>query len=542
MLKVIPLSSLAKVFSDEEPKEKPRAYVSLLRNEKSSLQIALTSDVDCSLNVDIQSSIIDEIQAYCVEEIYSSMPIAKNQDDYVLRKQAGMFPELLHPLKGSIEIKADKWYSVWVSVNPAESLPVGKQAVDVVLSGGGDEKRVELNFDVIDAYLPKQTLIYTNWFHSDCLATYYGVKVFSPDYWRIVRNYLSLASEYGMNMVLTPIFTPPLDTKRGGERLTVQLIGVSLDRGEYTFDFSNLDKWIDLCREAGIEYFEMAHLFTQWGAKRCPKIIAAVDGVEKRIFGWNTRGAGKKYKAFLAALAPKLKEYLTQKGVADKVYFHVSDEPFAGVIGHYKKASAIVKENFGEFKIIDALSDYKFYEKGLTQLPIPANDHVSRFIGKVDELWTYYCSAQVDKVANRFFAMPSQRSRVLGCQLYKFDVKGFLHWGYNFWYKRLSLGAIDPFKESDAGGFFPSGDSYVVYPDKDGGVLLSLRLKVFCDALQDMRAMQLLESMIGKDAVMKIVEKDVDTPIAFDSYPHSDEWQLQMRESINDEIRRQIAK
>ncbi len=147
-----------------------------------------------------------------------------------------------------------------------------------------------------------------------------------------------------MNVVLTPIFTPPLDTKRGGERLTVQLIGVSVDDGKYTFDFSNLDKWIDMCHKVGIEYFEMAHFFTQWGAKKCPKIVANVDGRVKKIFGWNTRGAGKKYKAFLAALAPCLKGYLIQKGVADKVFFHVSDEPSKRVIRQYRKASEIVKQ------------------------------------------------------------------------------------------------------------------------------------------------------------------------------------------------------
>ena len=137
--------------------------------------------------------------------------------------------------------------------------------------------------------------------------------------------------------------------------------------------------------------------------------------------------------------------------------------------------------------------------------------------------------------------MPSQRNRVLGCQLYKYDVKGFLLWGFNFWYKRLSIGTVDPFTETDAGGFFPSGDSYVVYPGKDEKPLLSLRIKVFYDALQDMRAMQLLESMIGKEKVMEIVEKGID-PLEFDCYPQSDEWQLAMRENINEAIRQNLSK
>ncbi len=44
----------------------------------------------------------------------------------------------------------------------------------------------------------------------------------------------------GINMILTPLFTPPLDTKVGGERPTVQLVDVNMDGDKYTFNFDNL--------------------------------------------------------------------------------------------------------------------------------------------------------------------------------------------------------------------------------------------------------------------------------------------------------------
>lgn len=542
MLKVKPLSSLIKVFSDEEPKAKSFNRVSIFRNEKSSMQIALMSDVDCKLTVGINSAMGDMLKAYIVEELYSGLPLGKDQDDYTLRKDSGMFPELLRPFEGEISLKAGAWTSLWLSTEPKGELPSGEQKVEVSLQGDGVDEKVELTFDVIDCDLPKQTLKYTNWFHTDCLSTYYNAPVFSDRYWEIVENYLITAHEYGMNAVLTPIFTPPLDTRIGGERPTVQLIGVSVKDKEYSFDFSNLDKWIDMCHKVGLEYFEMAHFFTQWGAWRCPKIIATVNGKEKKIFGWHTSATGRKYKTFLSALAPKLKEYIRQKGIADKVFFHVSDEPYPRILRHYRKASSIIKANFGEFKIMDALSHYKFYELGIVQYPIVNNYHVSEFLGKVEEPWTYYCCGQTVKVSNRFFSMPSQRNRVLGCQLYKFDIKGFLHWGYNFWYTRLSKRRVDPFKETDAGKEFASGDSFIVYPGQDGKPLISLRLKVFYDAFQDMMALQLLESLIGREKTIELLEQGIDTPITFTEYPHSDEWQLQMRERINDAIRQQLVK
>lgn len=540
MLKIIPLSSLIKVFSDEEPTAQPFTKLSCLSNERVQLQVAFCNDSDCEVNVKVDCKFKDCINVYYVEEIYSKNPVHALQDNYTLRKKSGYFPELLRPLEGCFNAKANKWNSIWLEVVPNPTLVAGEQKINVALTCGEDVQTIDFTLDVIDAQLPAQTLINTNWFHTDCIATHYNIEVFSDKYWEYVKNFLKVAVDHGMNMVLTPLFTPPLDTKVGGERPTVQLVGVKVSSGEYKFDFTNLDKWIAICDEVGIKYLELSHFFTQWGAKKCPKIIAEVDGVQKRIFGWDTKASGKAYRSFLTAFAEVFKPYLKEKGLEDKVYFHVSDEPFAAIARHYRKASNIVNELFGEYKIMDALSNYKFYKKGLVKLPVPANDHIEPFIGNVSDLWTYYCCVQVKGVSNKFFSMPSQRNRVLGYQMYKFNVKGFLHWGYNFWYKQFSTGPVDPFTETDAGGSFPSGDSFVVYPGDNGTPLISLRLKVFYDAFQDMRALQLLESLIGKEKTMQILEDGIE-PITFAQYPHCDDWQLATREKINAAIKQAIA-
>ena len=64
MLKVKPLSCLVKVFSDEEPKANTFDRISIFRNEKASLQIALTSDTDCKISAKIKSAMGDMLKAY----------------------------------------------------------------------------------------------------------------------------------------------------------------------------------------------------------------------------------------------------------------------------------------------------------------------------------------------------------------------------------------------------------------------------------------------------------------------------------------------
>ena len=132
--------------------------------------------------------------------------------------------------------------------------------------------------------------------------------------------------------------------------------------------------------------------------------------------------------------------------------------------------------------------------------------------------------------------MPPVRNRILGLLLYKYEAKGFLQWGHNFWYAQYSKHPINPFKITDAGGSFPSGDSFMVYPGKNGKPLNSLRHLVFFDAFQDLRALKLLESLTSREYVLNLIEQGLDIPLSFKTYPHEQEWLLGLRERINKEI------
>ncbi|MGN0555115.1 MAG: DUF4091 domain-containing protein [Candidatus Fimenecus sp.] len=528
-------SSLEKIFPETDAIETEFTAFSMFKNEKKSFQFAVEAKKGETISFSVVSSLQNALHFFYVKMIPAGTNAPKDADDYYIAKDKAAYPDLLLPLAGNFTAEYNGLNTVWAEIQADADLPVGQHEIQITVCADGNETALQLTVEVLDDILPKQDLIYTNWFHSDCLSEYYGVEVFSDEYWRITENFLRRATEYGMNCVLTPLFTPPLDTKVGGERPTVQLVDVTvMGKNRYSFGFDNLEKWLSMCDRCGIEYYEMSHLFTQWGARHAPKIIAQKDGVPVQIFGWKTRAAGKPYKRFLEQFAKAILQFIDEKGIREKCFFHISDEPNKGMLRPYKKASKIVHEYFTDVTIIDALSDFKLYEKGLVETPIPASNRIAPFIGKVPELWTYYCCSQGNKyVSNRFFAMPSARNRILGVQLYKFDVKGFLHWGYNFYFLQYSKGLIDPYKVTDAGGAFYSGDSFVVYPAKDGTPYNSLRLNVFYDAFQDMLALKLLESKIGREKTLAVLEDGLEKPITFSEYPHGAKWILETRERVN---------
>jgi hypothetical protein len=122
-------------------------------------------------------------------------------------------------------------------------------------------------------------------------------------------------------------------------------------------------------------------------------------------------------------------------------------------------------------------------------------------------------------------------------QLFKFNIAGFLHWGYNFWYSQYSLKHLNPFISTDAGGSFPSGDPFLVYPGAEGP-LESIRLEVMREALQDQRALQLLESLTGRKQALELLEDGLEQPLAFNKYPSGFQWLLDKRETINQTIKK----
>lgn len=115
--------------------------------------------------------------------------------------------------------------------------------------------------------------------------------------------------------------------------------------------------------------------------------------------------------------------------------------------------------------------------------------------------------------------------------MFKYDVQGFLQWGYNFWYSALSDHPIDPFTTTDGDCVWPAGDPFCVYPGKDGPIE-SLRLLVFHEGLQDQRALQQLAEKKGKAAVIALIEEGIE-PITFTQFPREETYLLKLREKVN---------
>lgn len=537
------MSSAEKIFLDQDYSGSCEIdTLTGLKGERVSYQLVYTNEEIKRFKVKTEAS--DEIKV--ILRLVDSVPVRhpgnrKDMDEFYLRKTAGLYPDVLKTLENDLVVATDSSHALYITCEIPENAKVGKYDIKVIFEPENENDKEcfekELTLEVLDAVLPKQDITYTQWFHSDCIASVYGLEFNSESHWQMIEKFIKTAARIGITMILTPVFTLALDTDIGKERPTFQLVNVTYDQGKYTFGFEKLKRWIDICQKHGIEKFEISHLFTQWGAKNTPKII--VNGEKK--FGWHTDATDTEYLEFLGAFLTSLKEFLVKEGVYENTFFHISDEPnFERDFEQYKKCYDFMVQYVPQEKMTDAISEKEFIEKGYAKKPVVVTDKAEELLGKDIDIWVYYCCLPAGNYySNKFIAMPLGRARILGMQLYKYDIKGFLHWGFNFYYSAGSKKLINPFCDTDADEHFPAGDAFSVYPGADGP-LESLRSEAFYQGLQDNRACRLLESLIGREETLKVIQADGE--ITLTDYPRNSEEIATLRDRVNCKIKEVISK
>lgn len=506
-----------------DPVREPRAVSAQTRfqaflGEPASFQLAYRPPLDpgfrnpSPLRVQVEGDAADLVSVSVVELVPCSFVALPGHDDGYEFDSPGLYPDLLRPAAdGEVPVRFGSWGALWFDVVAADPARAGVHELTVVVTApdGAELCRLPVTVELTGIELPPLDIVSSHWMHLDSLADHYGVQVFSEEHWAIVERFMASAAEMGATSLLMPVWTPPLDTAIGTYRTVVQLVEITVTEAGYEFGFDRVRRWLELCRRTGITGVEVAHLFTQWGAKATPGIV--VDG--QRAFGWDVPSTDPRYRALVEALLPALQAVLDDEWDREHVVFHVSDEPSgADGLASYLAAKAVVADLLEGWTVVDALSEHSFYTSGAVPVPVVATNHVEPFLAERPErperMWVYYCVSQDRDVANRFVGMPSARNRAIGQQLFAAGVDGFLHWGFNFYYTWHARRRIDPFADTSAGGAFPSGDPFIVYPGPGGIPWPSLRHRVFAQAMWDHRALQAVRAVHGNAAALDLIDPD----------------------------------
>lgn len=437
----------------------------------------------------------------------------------------GYVPDVLVD-SDSLLLPAEETHAFWLTLDPARNAEPGEYPVVVrVIPENGKAKELRAKVRLHPLRLnPRKNFPVTHWVYADCIMDWYKTDSFDKRFWELMPAFFADMVDHGQDTIYVPMFTPPLD----GIKNPCQLLRVAKKgKDQYRFDWRDVKRYVDQAKKAGFKHFEWVHLLTQWGAEHADHIYEGQGRDRKLLWPASTKATSKTHRVFLEQFFPAFRTFLEREKLLKKSFFHLSDEPHGEEhLKNYKKARGMMAELAPWMKFMDALTQIEFGRQKITDMPIPSIGRALEFIAEDIPCWCYYCCHPRGKWLNRLHDTPLPKIAMHGMLFYRWPFKGFLHWGYNYWYRSQTTELIDPFVITDGDFWHRSwayGDTCMVYPG-DNGPLDSIRWEVFAESLQDYRLLQTL----GVDRDDPLFE-DIR---AFNDFPKTEEWRRKTRAAL----------
>jgi hypothetical protein len=191
---------------------------------------------------------------------------------------------------------------------------------------------------------------------------------------------------------------------------------------------------------------------------------------------------------------------LTEKNWKSIYFQHILDEPHGTEPPQYARVAELVHRYLPGVLTMDAIdaSEMKDELRNNCDIWVP---QLGRFDSQMElirdriqsghEVWFYTCLFPNKHYLNRLMDYPLLKVRLLHWLNFRYGFTGFLHWGWNFW-------TPEPVKDTqpviDANTqLLPSGDAFIVYPDRAGkSVYSSIRLETMRAGIEDYELLMLL--------------------------------------------------
>ncbi len=515
-------SSLRRVYPSSEPATRSALAIPAARNGRFSFQACARNNsgkpltIQCIAKADADLTVQVRRVGYVPVR---HLTTETDPDDLEgVGNVPGFVPDPLLP-ESTARIGPHETQAFWMTVRVAADAKPGPRQIDVRLVAS-DKSTTPLvaTLDVSDLVIePRRDFPVIHWWRGEATWDYYKTGMFEdPRWWKLTRDQLVDMLDHGSDVVYVPIL---FDRREPFAHPCQLLIVEEPSPGNYTFDFSLVKRFVDMCREIGFTQFEWSHLWIYWGAEN-PMRIYHKDGDGKYVMLWppDTKATSDVYVNFLKQFLPAFHDFLVKEAVLKSSYFHLSDEPGSGQhVENYKRARQILRDLAPWMKVMDALSDIEYGRQHLTDMPIPMVSAAQNYIDAGIPHWVYFCCAPHGAWVNRFMDTPLTKIRMSGWLFYRLGARGFLHWGFNYWDKMEREEAGEPFDDASNGAWpaIPYGDPFVIYPGKDGPID-SIRWEIFAESLQDYAILQSAGVQAGDPLLAEIQ--------TYAKFPRSEQW------------------
>ncbi|MEO8417080.1 MAG: DUF4091 domain-containing protein [Ginsengibacter sp.] len=353
------------------------------------------------------------------------------------------------------------------------------------VAGKKFSKIKQITIEVFKPVINKTSLWVTNWFYLDRLNYLNNnnpVEKHSDLYWELSRVMAKTLAEYRQNVAMIS----PFDHTN-----------FTFEDNKWSFDFANFNKMVELFIEEGvIGRIEGGHFGGRidggWTSPFGLSVpIIRNDSIYKELMPLDNPKTQQFYKAFLPAFVDNIKS----KGWEKQYIQHIADEPIDDNVESYIKISKFLKSLVPELKVIEACHTHQL--ENMVDVWVPQMNFLKDGLDfykeqqtKGAEAWYYTCLSPKGEYANRFIELPLIKTRLLHWVNFKYNIPGYLHWGFNFWGSASGISTSpNPFDDASgmivsSGNILPGGDCWIVYPGEKT-IYPSIRLEAMRDGIVD---------------------------------------------------------
>ena len=394
---------------------------------------------------------------------------------------------------------------VWVEFEIPESASAGIYEGKVILwrhrMFATEEKLGELSFTIevkdVTLPLPQDYHFYLDlWQHSSNISRKHETPLWSDAHFNVLDKYVASLAALGQKAATVIVSEIPWsgqgsvrDLVYPSDLFEYSMVRVRKDAsGEFRYDYSILDRYVDLCERHGIkdeiEVFGLINIW-QFSEGGFAGAVDYIDDIRVRYYdeasgSYAFLREGNEIEAYIKAL----EEHFANRGWLERVRV-VADEP--ADLELYQRRLENLRRIAPSFKFKAAIN----HKEMLLSPPPNLSDFVPFLyllwdnwddLGELRKLvpgrflWYVCCGPEWP---NTFLRSPLIESRLIPVLTFFMGCNGFLRWNYTVWpekpRERLSFRAP----------FWPAGDTNFVYPGNFGGPLLSLRYKLLLKGIQD---------------------------------------------------------
>ena len=364
--------------------------------------------------------------------------------DFVTRKAPFEVYDALLPVK---ERRPKGRLALYVCVEAGPDAVPGSYTGELCILEGKQETRIPLRCRVGAALVPPLSasrLGMLNFFDYNGLASQHNVEKNSPEYWRLYRRYVKAQVEMRCTHILLPSGQPVYQNG--------QLCG---------FDFSMAERAGQIARAAGARWLcggPIAHWQVWDDSEYYPKWDADT--------GVTTPKGYLQLRLYFSEWAKIVRKNRWQGCMTQSL----ADEPQTCNDGTYRILAGIFRKFLPRIPVVEAVETTNL--GGAIDIWVPKQDTYEKWKDEYEalkaageEMWFYTCAFPAGPIMNRSMDLPLTVSRLILWMAALYRLKGFLHWGFNYYIgSDIWHSACCPHK----GELLPAGDAHIVYPGQKG--------------------------------------------------------------------------